>query len=117
MIERTLKAKSLGKKTVGRPRLFNGSGTRTMIAQLPPEWHEEKIISGQTWRYIIRKGLDLVTGKLEEESNSLAIKELKEEFEALRRNFHIQVQQKIELKKELQEIKNQNNYYNNGEKE
>jgi len=107
MIEQKEKATNLTRKSPGRPRLYENEKTHQVVCKIPKKWDNEKIESGQTWRYVIRKGLDKVSGQTEFDENSKKIRDMQEEFNILRRNFNLQVLDKKDLKDEVERLNNQ----------
>lgn len=89
-------------KQPGRPRIFQ-EGKKTIPIQIPLSWEEEKINSGQQWRYILRKGLDKVAGF----QNEMEVKyqELQNDNETLVRRFNNLMLRMKDLTKELESLK------------
>jgi hypothetical protein len=99
---KTYSSKEISKGQPGRPRIYQ-EGKKTIPIQIPISWEEEKIKSGQQWRYILRKGLDKVAGFQSEMETKYV--ELQQDNETLVRRFNNLMIRINDLNKELENLK------------
>lgn len=98
-----LKATEIHKNVGGRPKKFT-SGKKRVPVEIPDSWINEKRETGETWTYILRKGLDYVQNYRDDLQKGYD--SLKMENESINRRFNNLMMRYNELNFRIESLEN-----------